>query len=443
MAQAHFEFNSVLNPSDSPRAGDPLEGLTVGQIQDFNIGALFFGTPHSVQGTEPGAPVNGLGPRFNHSNCLACHAHPAAGGSSPPVNPEVAIATQFGARNKIPFFITLNGPIREARFRYHPDGSPDGGVYNLFTISGRADAVGCEIEQPDFDREARRNNLSFRIPTPIFGGGLIEQIPDSEILSNLNANLNEKLNLGILGHENRSNNDGTITRFGWKAQNSSLEIFAGEAYNVEQGVTNDLFQSKRNLVPGCNFNPLPEDTARFDAPPPLTGLSAVKAFSQFSKFLAPPHRGTETSSTQNGERLFQKIGCALCHTPTLHTGATTVAALDHKPVHLFSDLLVHHLGPKLADYISQGKAGPDEFRTAPLWGVGQRLFFLHDGRTSSLLEAIQEHASSDHSIECLIGLGNENRNHIACHSEANQVIRKFNRLSKAEKEDLLNFLRIL
>jgi CxxC motif-containing protein (DUF1111 family) len=97
--------------------------------------------------------------------------------------------------------------------------------------------------------------------------------------------------------------------------------------------------------------------------------------------------------------------------------------LDSITINLYSDLIVHHMGPGLADGLAQGGAGPDEFRTAPLWGVGQRLFFLHDGRTSDLLQAIEEHA----------GKG----------SEANQVINIFNQLSEQQQQDLLNFLRSL
>src|SRR6516164_6368772 len=78
-------------------------------------------------------------------------------------------------------------------------------------------------------------------------------------------------------------------------------------------------------------------------------------------------------SILRGQLLFSDIGCALCHTPTLHTGNTTVKALSNQPVNLFSDVLLHHMGPGLADGVTQGQAGPDEFRTAPLWGVGQRI----------------------------------------------------------------------
>jgi CxxC motif-containing protein (DUF1111 family) len=122
--------------------------------------------------------------------------------------------------------------------------------------------------------------------------------------------------------------------------------------------------------------------------------------------------------------LFTNVAkCSVCHTPSLTTGTSYVAALSNVQANLFSDLLVHHMGPGLADGVSQGGAGPDQFRTAPLWGLGQRLFFLHDGRTSDLMQAIEAHASSG--------------------SEANSVIRIFEGLSENQKQDLLNFLRSL
>jgi CxxC motif-containing protein (DUF1111 family) len=127
--------------------------------------------------------------------------------------------------------------------------------------------------------------------------------------------------------------------------------------------------------------------------------------------------------------VFNEIGCTLCHTPSMTTGKSSIGALSEKPARLYSDLLLHNMGPRLADNIIQGVAGPDEFRTAPLWGLGQRIFFLHDGRTTDLVEAIDAHASAG--------------NLRFPPSEANAVIRRFHALEKSKKEDLLTFLRSL
>jgi CxxC motif-containing protein (DUF1111 family) len=426
LLEAQFAATDPGVRGGPPGAGGPISGLTGKEGKFFDAGLGAFQEIDSVSGTLPGTG-SGLGPLFNSDSCASCHAQPAVGGTSPFVNPQVAVATKAGATNVVPFFITIDGPVREARFKRNPDGSRDGGVHDLYTITGRSDAPGCTIAQPNFNAAFAANNLIFRIPTPTFGAGLIETILDSTIIANKNSNLAAKQALGISGHENREGNAGTITRIGWKAQNKSLEIFAGEAYNVEQGVTNELFQNERDETPTCLFNGIPEDHTNFDLTQPQRVPSDVVAFAVFMRFLAPPTPAPDTPSTLSGRALFNQIGCALCHTPSLTTGLSSSTALSNQQANLFSDLLVHHMGPGLADDIVQGNAGPDEFRTAPLWGLGQRIFFLHDGRTRDLVQAIQAHASPG--------------NGQFPPSEANAVIANFNALSESQKQDILNFLR--
>lgn len=430
-------------------AGTPLSTLTPAQLQFFQDGLSRFLQTDSVNGQMAGETGVGLGPGFNSNSCGSCHAQPAVGGSSPSTsfypfvgpNPQIAAATDYGGANTVPFFISLDGPVREARFPFAVSASgnitntPDGGVHDVYTIAGRQDAPGCVMTQPNFEQMSKIGNLIFRIPTPIFGAGLIESIPDATILANMAANASLKQQLGISGHPNYSGNDGSITRFGWKAQNKSLEIFSGEAYNVEIGVTNELFPNERANPPSsCLYNPTPEDSTNFT----LSGdeiLSDVVEFSNFMRFSSPPAASTQgipgnpsADSIANGQAIFNRIGCTACHTPSLQTGPSSFTpGLSNQQAALFSDLLVHHMGSGLADNVSQGAAGPDEFRTAPLWGVGQRIFFLHDGRSTpangGLLNAIQAHASQG--------------------SEANRVINQFNNLSPNQKQELLNFLRSL
>jgi CxxC motif-containing protein (DUF1111 family) len=410
--------------SGTAGAGGPIKGLTQAQKDLFAFVTGEFSQLHSVGGNLAGESGNGLGPTFNLNGCAGCHAFPAIGGTSPKVNPQFAVATLDGARNTIPSFLSLHGPVREVRFVRNADGSPDGGVHGLFTIRGRVDARGCNLTQPDFEQQAANHNVIFRIPTPVFGDGLIENIPDEAILANRDALGPLKAILGISGHENRNGNDGTITRFGWKAQNKSLLIFSGEAYNVEMGVTNEVFPTERNLTAGCKFNPTPEDHLVFDDNSSNGGVtSGTQNFTTFMRLLAPPAPAPDNSSIVNGRALFTLVGCAMCHTPTLTTADSDLPGLANQQVNLYSDLLLHNMGTGLADGVSQGNAGPDEFRTAPLWGLGQRLFFLHDGRTDDVKAAIQAHSSS--------------------HSEANTVINNFNQLSIRQQQDLLNFLRSL
>ena len=419
-------------------AGLPIAGLSAGQLAIFDAGKDDFAEAETVP--------DGLGPTMNLDSCAGCHMQPSIGGSSPQVNPQFAFANAYGARNAIPAFIQANGPVREARFVRNPDGTPDGGVHDLFTIGGRHDAPGCMMAQPDFVGAAARGNVIFRIPTPLFGSGLIEDIPDENIIANRNANAQQKTALGIRGRPNivltgntvsgqpnANGNDGTLARFGWKAQNKSLLLFAGEAYNVEMGITNELFQTERSEYASCQFAMTPNDVTDAEATTPIGAINGIGKFALFMRFLAPPAPSTDTpggaDSITAGRNLFTRVGCSLCHTPALKTGNSSVAALRNQWANLYSDLLVHDMGPGLADGISQGQAGPTEFRTAPLWGLGQRIFFLHDGRTSDLVAAIEAHQSGSA------------RNRDA--SEANAVIGAFKTLPDTQQQNLLNFLRSL
>src|SRR5262245_11946063 len=451
----------------TPGAGGPLQGLGNAELQYFNAAKDVFG--------EVDAVPDGLGPRFNLDSCAGCHSHPSIGGSSPPTNPQVGIATAAGAKNVVPSFITANGPIREARFVRNPDGSPDGSVHALFVITGRSDAAGCNIQQPNFAAQLARNNVVFRIPTPTFGLGLVENVPDSALQSSLAANAHQKRALGISGHFNINGNDTTIARFGWKAQNKSLLLFSGEAYNVEIGVTNDLFPNEREGDPNCQFNATPESPTPLE--PENTGSPAanfqsdIELFAAFMRLTAPPTPATSiatpvaqttgstssssttstvmgaatadasgvttttagsstaqssTSSTATitrGSQVFANVGCQACHTKSFTTAKSPTTGQSNVTIQPYSDFAVHNMGNGLADGVTQGGANGNEFRTAPLWGVGQRVFFLHDGRTKDLAVAIQQHASSG--------------------SEANAVISNYNMLSRDDQQSLLNFLRSL
>jgi CxxC motif-containing protein (DUF1111 family) len=503
--------NAASRPTDpgvrggDPGAGGALSGLNDAERQYFEVAKDVF--------QEVDAGPDGLGPRFNLDSCSGCHSHPSIGGSSPATNPQVAVATLMGAKNVVPSFITANGPIREARFVRNRDGSPDGGVHSLFVIAGRSDAPGCNIAQPNFAAELARNNVVFRIPTPLFGLGLVENISDGVLEASLAANAQQKRALGISGRFNRNGNDGTIARFGWKAQNKSLLLFSGEAYNVEMGITNELFQSERDSDPACQFKVTPNDstplTSEDTASPSASFQNDIDLFAAFMRFSAPPTpasadatpaaqatgtsnpaagqttgtgagASTPSGSTSTapspastasgatpaasnttptvmasaaadvssvlpaaagsptaqpsssassgatvtrGNQVFSNVGCQACHTKTFTTEKSPMTGQSNVTLQPLSDFALHDMGTGLADGVSQGTANGNEFRTAPLWGVGQRIFFLHDGRTKDLHEAIQQHASRG--------------------SEANAVINNYNLLSRDDKQALINYLRSL
>jgi CxxC motif-containing protein (DUF1111 family) len=465
----------------APGGGQPLPGLQVNERKLFDEGfkraveleATCDGcsdvTPGSDTGEDPllATKTNsaGLGSRFNGDQCIVCHSQPAIGGSGgflvpnpgepnprPPENPMFdLIPHRKGATNRVPSFITRFGPIREVRFIFKPDGARDGGVHQLFTVVGRTDdptISGCNIQQPDFEREVANRNVAFRIPLQLFGLGLIDSIQDREILRRHDESAAIRAQFGVEGIPNRSANDGTITRFGWKAQNKSITVFAGEAYNVENGVTNDLFPQAVEESDACNgaLKPHPNDVPRTDTNDdlnegfdnPVHLMPDWVHFMLFMRFLDAPQPAPLTPRAQRGRDAFASVGCVACHTPQMRTAAVIKSdALRDKPVNLYSDLLIHHMGANLADNIIQGAAGPDMFRTTPLWGVGQRIFFLHDGRTKDLIEAIEAHfspAASANPVTRMPALGP---------SEANKSIEAFRRLSSTDKQAIIDFLRSL
>ena len=418
-----------IDPGVRPEAANAGGAVAGVDAQYFANVLAAFNQVHSIAGDlESGA---GLGPRFNGTSCGGCHAYPAPGGSSPRRNPQLAMAAAHGATNTIPAFVKGDGPVLAARVRRKVGAIEPGSVLPLFTVSGRADAYGCALDQPDF---GDTRNLSFRVPTPLYGAGLIDNIPDAAILADQGAQTVEKRALGIGGRPNIGAT-GVVGKFGWKAQHHSLTSFAVEAYQTEMGVrTGASYDRREPLNKACYaVYDAAYDDPNFASSYDQTDTLSVMLFTEFMRFLDAPRSvdkfpGALPASIRNGRRLFERAGCAFCHTPSLRTGnQSDLSSLNERDAPLYSDLLLHHMGPKLADGVIQGRAESDEFKTAPLWGVGQRIFFLHDGRTTNLLTAILEHAGSE----------SETR------SEANDVINRFRQLSPAEQQDLLNFLRSL
>src|SRR2546421_2088286 len=453
-------FAQVNDPgvrsSTGVNAGRPLASVSANanDLAFFNNGLAQFNEHQTVTGDNVG-----LGPRFNLDGCGGCHSQPAAGGTSPasgifpnvgpnPQSQVIANGVVNVSTNTIPYFVQANGPVREARFPFFFDqfgnanhSAPNGGVEDLFTVTGLADTGACRLQQPSFNAARAANNIIFRIPTPTFGIGLMANIDDATLLANhaAQAVFNR---VGISGTFNHNGSDGTISRFGWKAQNKSLMIFAGEAYNVEMGISNELFTQDRplpgedQLGSGLPANCLnlagigyPEDTTHSDGTSASTVTSDTALFNVFMQFLDQPTPSTTSpggaTSIANGRRLFSAVGCAVCHTPSLTTQPSKLTAgLGDATANLFSDIEIHHMGATLADNVSQGGAGGDQFRTAPLWGLGQRIFFLHDGRTTNLLGAIEAHESNG--------------------GEASNVEALFDQLlTPSQQQDILNFLRSL
>jgi len=207
--------------------------------------------------------------------------------------------------------------------------------------------------------------------------------------------------------------DGGVGRFGTKGQFATLDAFIADALRYEIGITNpgcpDEKPTAQNVPAACDRRPDLEDDG-----------AAVAMLTDFVALLAPPPRGPVGPAERRGEAVFQAVGCASCHTPSLHTGPSPIAALSERDVPLYSDLLIHDLGEYLADGIHQGEAGGSDWRTTPLWGLGRRLWYLHDGRATDLRTAIELH-----------------------NGEANPARDRLFERSRDDLQDLLAFLRSL
>jgi CxxC motif-containing protein (DUF1111 family) len=369
--------------SPTQQFGDPLPGLTADLLARFNAGKASF----LLNETVP----QGIGPVFNDTACANCHSGPATGGGS------TTIETRFGR--------TVDG-------QYDPMTEYGG---PLIQVKGIGRYNGVDFVGEVVPRQA--TIVAGRRTTPLFGLGLVGAVPDSTF-QNL-AELEGRQSPETAGRVNMLTDLASSTpmagRFGWKSQHATLFAFSGDAYLNEMGITTPLLPDE-NCPQG--------DCALLGANPALTNPNEpdnddVQAFADFITFLAPPPRLPLTDQARSGARTFAAIGCINCHTPALQTGPNPVAALDRVWFFPFSDFLLHDMG-SLGDGITQSGAGPTEMRTAPLWGVRAQTTFLHDGRATSLSDAIKGHD----------GQGRDARD-------------RFNRLKSDDQSNLIAFLNSL
>ena len=330
------------------KAGDPLRGLSREQLDRFQAGKAVFDSTFT--------PATGLGPLFNSTACAECHEDPGSGGRGDEVEVH---ATAFRA-----------GGVCD------PLAGEGGPVFQLQVTPALKAALGIDAEPLPKDATAR----AMRSTPVLFGRGLLDGVPDSVILSY--ADPDDRNHDGIRGRPNRSV-DGRIGRFGRKAFVPTLDEFNAGAFVAEMGVTNPA-QPTEETIGG---QPIPAGVD--PAPDPEINQQMLDGTNDFVRFLARPSVKLSREGRE-GKELFGRIGCAACHVPTLHTGASAVAALDHKAFEAYTDLLLHDMGPDLAD-ICLGLAGPTDFRTEPLIGLDSAKHFLHDGRAGTPERAIELH----------------------------------------------------
>jgi CxxC motif-containing protein (DUF1111 family) len=332
-----------------PAPGEPLAGLTKAQRDQFDRGKAIF--------TRTFTPETGLGPLFNADACGECHEDPVTGG----VGDEVEIHATALLGNG------FCDPLADL----------GGFVYQLQVTPALKNALGIDKEPIPSKATAQAQ----RTTPDVLGFGLLDAVPDSAILAY--ADPDDRNHDGISGRPNRFF-DGRVGRFGRKALVPTLAEFNEGAFVAEQGVTTPAVPDEgtvggQPIPPGVD--PLPE--------PELDAQSLALA-NAFVRFLAPPAPPNLKGTAKQGRALFSEIGCDGCHVPKLKTGPSDVAALAHREVEAYSDLLLHDMGPELAD-ICLGLASPSEFRTEPLMGLRFSTKFLHDGRATSLEEAIRLH----------------------------------------------------
>jgi len=335
----------------APRPGDPLPGLTEEQRNLFQAG-------RKVAAREF-TPETGLGPLFNAPSCGECHEEPVLGGRGDEVETHVA--------------------------RLRPDGVCDpladkgGPVIQQHVTPALHQALGIDSEPVPEEATGR----AVRTSPDLFGFGLLDAVSDETILSY--ADPEDRNKDGISGRPNRFV-DGRLGRFGRKAFVPTLLEFVEGAFVAEQGITNPAMPTEE-LVGGA---PIPPGVD--PVPEPEIDAETVAAADAFVRFLAPPAPLRRAREGKRGEALFARIGCAACHVPVLKTGDNPVRALRYKGVAAYTDLLLHDMGPDLAD-ICLGLATPSEFRTEPLMGLHLMTVFLHDGRAKTIEEAILLHGS--------------------------------------------------
>jgi CxxC motif-containing protein (DUF1111 family) len=365
----------AATPTPTPSAaavGDPLPGLSATDQAKFAAGLAAFRQP-----AQPGV----LGPVFNNNSCVACHNGGAPGGA---------------------------GRVRVTRF-----GKTTNGVFDALVNEGgsllQANAV------PGTPRETVPADADVTTPrrtTPLFGDGLIEAIPDSQIIAFAQAQAAaHPAQAGqVCFVTSPSDGQQHVGRFGWKCQQATVLDFAGDALDNEMGVSNALFPFENQ----SNAAPLDIPLGQVEDQPDAQGTRIIDKDADFMRFLAMPPRATPDPT---GQALFESTGCAVCHNPS-YTTVSPIATLNGQTVAAYSDFLLHDVGT--GDGIVQGNAPANKIRTSPLIGMSLQPTFLHDGSVNTVAQAIARHGG-----------------------EAASSVSSFNALSAADRATLLQFVQNL
>jgi CxxC motif-containing protein (DUF1111 family) len=342
-----FQAGCVRPPA--PHLGDPVAGLDKAQQEQFDRGRALFARAFT--------PETGLGPLFNANACGECHEDPVTGGRGDEVEIHVALVRPDQTCDPL---TDRGGPVIQQQ-----------------VTPALKSALGIDSEPAP-----EGVPLAHRTTPDIFGFGLLDAVPEKEILAY--ADPDDRDHDGISGRPNRTA-DGRVGRFGRKAQVASLRRFNDDAFLIEVGITSPADPLESTI----GGKPIPSGVD--PAADPEIDAGVLADVDAFVRFLAPPQPLPLDWTGRRGRKVFGRIGCAGCHVPVLETGDSPTAALAHKEVAAYTDLLLHDMGPDLAD-ICLGLATPSEFRTEPLMGLHLMPQFLHDGRARTIEEAVRLHA---------------------------------------------------
>lgn len=403
--------SGTVQQSDHNAYSVPQGNLPITERLDFSVGNSFFRNPWVIAPSSTDAR-DGLGPLFNTNSCQGCHIKDGRG--HPPAPEENAISLFLrlsvpATADTDPTLLRQHGfvpaPVYGSQLQTAaiPGMQPEA---NLLVDWAEFDDVlpdgtKVSLRRPDYRIESPNYGplpsdllKSPRIAPPMIGLGLLEAIPEAAILSAQDPD--DRNGDGISGRANqvwdRVARRTALGRFGLKAAEVSVMQQSMAAFAGDMGLSS-------SIAPVTDCTPEQQCDHFTDGGTPEVSDKIAKFVNFYAMSLAvPARRDMDDPQAKTGARLFNEIGCAACHTPRHQTGGLTERSdLSNQVIWPYTDLLLHDMGPDLADGRSEFLADGNEWRTAPLWGVGlaqtvnPRAGFLHDGRARTLQEAILWH----------------------------------------------------
>ncbi len=424
---------TVFNESEEA-FGFAARGLNGDEESDFGIGNSFF-RQSWVSAPASTTARDGLGPFYNAVSCSSCHFKDGRGR-----------APLFDGETAHGLLLRLNTPGFQNNGSSNPDpnygnqlqdnailGQTVKGKFNIVyqnIIETFADGSTVTLQKPIY----QINNLGYgdlssnikvspRVANQIIGLGLLEAISENTILSF--ADVADNNGDGISGKPNYVYDVATqsqkLGRFGWKANQPNVRQQVAAAFSGDMGITSAIFPEE-NCPPGIDCNAIPNGGL-----PEISDLSLNRVTLYSSTLAVPARRNFTDQGVLKGKKTFETIGCASCHIPKIQTGNShPIAILNNQTIRPYTDLLLHDMGPELADNAPDFEASGSEWKTPPLWGIGliktinNHSNFMHDGRAKNIEEAVLWHGG-----------------------EAQNAKNRYKQLNVTERKDLLEFLNSL